>query len=164
MKIVFNGIFPLTIVKNSTSGPKIEGISRVIVEELAQKMGFSYTPTLDLRSIMHANGTPGAAFGQVREINWVSGFWLYLQNFFLRQPNLFIGWGKTFFLQTIKRSGTTMSPIRHCFFSDIIANVSSLAKSSFDKIPQKIFTTKKCMFPKKYFILRYFPGVSTLPL
>ncbi len=61
-----NQIFPWTIRRRTDSGEKVDGICVALLEVVAQKMGFSYTVTADVRHIVYQNGTPGAALGEVR--------------------------------------------------------------------------------------------------
>ncbi len=65
-----NGIFPFTVIRNSTAGQEIGGIDVVLLDIVAKKLNFNYTLVADARSILYQNGTPGAALGEVILMAW----------------------------------------------------------------------------------------------
>ncbi len=65
LKVEVNGIFPWTVVQNTSSGLAIDGIDVTLLNIVAEKMGFEYIPHLDMRTILYPNGTLGASYGEV---------------------------------------------------------------------------------------------------
>ncbi len=66
LRIYVNGIYPWTVIHDTQSGKIIDGIDVILLNIIAEKMGFDYVPLIDDRSIVYPNGTPGAALGEVR--------------------------------------------------------------------------------------------------
>ena len=65
LDIQFNAAFPFVMTSLEDPFKLIGGIVPLLLDTIGERLGFTYTPTVDTRSIYYINGTPGAAFGEV---------------------------------------------------------------------------------------------------